>query len=317
MSELRPFRFGVQGDLPASDWIAHARRAEELGYNVLSVGDHVFTQLAPIPALMAGAMATSTIRLGTVTMANDFRNPVILARDVATLDALSGGRAEFGLGSGFLNMDYAQLGIPFDTPAVRLNRLFEGVRLVKSAFRDEAVDFVGTHYNVKGLSLTPKPIQQPAPPMLVGGGGKRVLQFAVREANIVSLNMRTTAEGQFDWSSVSAEATKRKVEWVREAAGSRFDDLELHVLISRFEITEDPEAVAHAVIARFADFGPVDLTVEDILASPHFLIGSEEAIAESIQMRRKDYGISYISVFAPVMETFAPIAARLAAASAV
>lgn len=313
MSVLRPFRFGIQGDRPPEDWIAHAIRAENLGYDVLSVGEHVFTELAPIPALMAAAMATSTIRLGTVTLANDFRNPVILARDIATLDALSGGRVEFGLGSGFLNMDYAQVGIALDPPKMRLDRLFEVVELIKAAFHEERVDFSGAHYNVKGLTLVPKPVQRPAPPLLIGGGGKRMLQFAARQADIVSINSRTTAEGWFDWGSLSAEATRQKISWVREAAGERFADLELHMLITRLEITDDPEAVAQDVIAYFAGFGPVGLTVEDILASPHFLIGSEESVIDAIQRRRQEYGISYITLFAPVMETFAPIAARLAA----
>jgi probable F420-dependent oxidoreductase len=312
MSVSRSFRFGIQGDTPPDEWLRHAARAEALGYDVLSVGEHTYTHLGPIPALMSAAMATSSIRLGTVTLGNDFHNPVILARDIATLDVLSGGRLEFGLGTGFFRQDYQQTGIPLDSPGARLDRFFEAVLLINAAFREETVDHAGEHYPVSGLSLVPKPLQRPAPPLLIGGGGRRMLQFAAREADIVSINIRTTPDGWLDWSSVSPEATARKIAWVREAAGDRFSEIELHWLITRLVITDDREAAARAFIEAFSTIGPVDVSPEDILASPHILIGSEDAIVESIQRSREEYGVSYISVFGDDMEAFSPIVARLA-----
>jgi probable F420-dependent oxidoreductase len=314
MAGNRPFRFGVLGDTPPSKWIAYAARAEELGYGVLTVGEHVFTHLAPIPALTSAAMATSTIRLGTMTLGNDFRNPTMLAREIASVDALSGGRLEFGLGSGYMSIDYTQTGIPLDSPGVRLDRLFEAVRLIKRALIEETVDHAGEHYTVQGLSLVPKPLQRPAPPLLIGGGGRRVLRFAAREADIVSINIRTTPDGWFDWGSISPEATAQKVAWVREAAGDRFPDIELHWLVTLLEISDDREAGARRFIESLSALGPVGLTVEDVVASPHVLIGSEDAIVETILRRREEYGVSYLSVFTPAMEAFAPIVARLAGA---
>ena len=312
MGAQRPFRFGVIGfGAPSREaWIAQARRAEALGYSTFSVGEHVITDLDALSAMAAAAIVTTDIRIGSLTIANDLHNPVMLARAVASLDILSDGRFEFGFGSGFYRTDYDWTGVPFDPPGVRLPRFFEAVHLIKRAFTEEAVDFAGAQYAVRHLALMPKPRQRPWPSLLIGGGGQRVLEFAAREATIVSINIRSTPQGGVDWASISPEATAQKVRWVREAAGGRFGDLELHWLVPCFAVTDDPAAAARAFIDGF---GAADeVSPEAVLASPHVLVGSEETIAELIQQRREEYGVSYLTVVAPAMEDFAPIATRLA-----
>jgi probable F420-dependent oxidoreductase len=310
MSVHRPFRFGVFASTAAGAWPDQVCRAETLGYASLAVGEHIFANLAPISALASAAMVTSTIRLASLTFANDFRNPLLLAKEVASLDVLSGGRVEFGLGSGFYRTDYDQTGIPFDPPGVRIDRLFEAVRLIKRAFVEETIDHAGTHYAAQGFSLVPSPVQRPRPPLLIGGGSRRVLTFAAQEADIVSLNIRSTREGGFDWGSVGPESIAQKVAWVREAAGDRFPALELHWIVIAMAVTDRPRDAAREVIEMFGAAGAI--TPEELLASPQALIGSEEAIVEKIERNRDEYGVSHLTVFAPAMEPFAPIVARLA-----
>lgn len=312
MRERRPFRFGVFADTSGGAWPDQVRRAESLGYGSVAVGEHIFADLAPISALASAAMVTSTIRLTSLTFANDFRNPALLAKEAASLDLLSGGRLELGLGSGFYRMDYDQTGIPFDPPGVRIGRLAEAVRLIKRAFAEETIDHEGEHYTLRGFSLIPRPVQRPWPPLVIGGGGRRVLELAAREADIVSLNIRSTREGGFDWGSVGPEAIAEKVAWVREAAGDRFPALELHWIITAMAITDRPHDAARSVIEMFG--AAEAITPEELLACPQSLIGSEEAIVEKIRRNREDFGVSYMTVFAPAMEAFAPIAARLTGA---
>ncbi len=309
MGGHRPFRFGVFAAGSGTDLVDHARRAEALGYSSFAVGEHIFADHAPISALAAAATVTSTIRLASLTFANDFRNPLLLTKEVASIDVLSGGRFEFGLGTGFYRMDYDQTGIPFDPPGTRVDRLAEAVRLIKRAFTEESVDHDGDHYTARGFSLVPKPVQRPWPPLIVGGGSRRVLEFAAREADIVSLNIRTTREGGFDWQSIGPEAIAQKVAWVREAAGERLPDLELHWIITAMAITDRPLDSAREVIDMF---GAADeITPEALLCAPQMIIGSEAAIVEKIQRNREEYGVSSMTVFASPMEAFAPIVARL------
>lgn len=315
MSSRRPFRFGVQGDTSPTTWREHIGRAEALEYDVISVGEHVFTALAPITALATAAVLSSRIRLGSLTFGNDFNNPVMLAREIAAIDALSGGRVEFGLGSGWLDVDYERYGVPLDAPGTRIDRLFESVRLLKAAFNGESVDHAGEHYAVKGFTLSPKPVQQPHPPLAIGGGGRRVLRFAAQEADIIGINQKGTPEGGVDFSSITPEATAEKVAWVREAAGGRYSSLELHMLILRVAITDDRMAAARQFIEDFRAFGAAEaMTVDDVLRTPNVLIGTEDEIIESIFRLRENYDISYLSIFAGNMEEFAPIVARLSGA---
>ena len=312
MNQARRFRFGVlaSGAPARATWRTQARRAEELGYATFSVGEHLDCQLAPISAILAAAEATTTVRVGSCVFANDFRHPVILAKEVASLDVLSGGRLEFGFGTGYARGDYDQSGIPFDPPGVRVARFAEAVRIVKAAFAGETVHFAGDHYAVRGFDLLPRPVQRPHPPLLIGGGSRGILSLAAREADIVGINVRTTPEGHFDLPSISPEATARKVAWVREAAGERFAAPELHMLAPFVAVTDEPRQAAAEMLQAW---GIADgMSVDELMATPHALIGSKEQIVEGLEERRARYGISYVSVFAPDAEAFAPIAARLA-----
>jgi len=258
----------------------------------------------------AAADATISIRVGSCVFGNDFRHPAVLAKEAASLDVLSGGRLELGLGTGYSRGDYAQPGIPFDPPGVRVARLAEAIRIVKAAFGDQPVSFTGQYYEVRDLDLRPKPVQRPHPPLLVGGGSRRVLALAAREADIVGINVRTTAEGGFDWGSLTPAATDRKVTWVREAARERFGRLELHTLAPFVALTTEPRTAAEAMMP---DWGVADrVGVNELLATPHALLGTEDQVVEGLRARRERYGISYVTVFQPAMEVFAPVVARLA-----
>jgi probable F420-dependent oxidoreductase len=311
MHRHRPFHFGVTAYDAASreDWLTLARRAEILGYSTLAINDHLGTQPAPIAAIAAAAQVTTTLRLGCGVFANDFRHPIIFAKEAASLDVLSDGRFELGLGAGWRRADYEPAGLSFDPPGVRIARLGEAVQVLKAAFGDERVDFAGAHYTVHGFELRPKPVQRPHPPFLIGGAGKRVLTLAAREAGIVSLSVKGSADGGLDWESISLEATREKVAWVREAADGRADRLELHVMAIFVAVTDAPRQAAEAML-RDWDVAEV-LTVDRLLASPHALIGSEDGIVETLLGLREQFGISYVSVFQEAMEPFAPIVARL------
>jgi probable F420-dependent oxidoreductase len=311
MSNVRPFRFGiaVSEDVPSRDeWIRLARRTEDLGYATFLVADHFINEYLPITALMFAADVTRTLRIGSYVFDNNYRHPVLLAKEVAALDRLSGGRFELGLGAGWLRADYEQVGLPFDPPLVRIQRLEEGVSILKQFFTQDSVTFAGEHYKVTGLQAFPKPAQRPHPPLFIGGGGKRVLTLAGREANIVGLIERLKDDGTFDASEATEAALARKVEWVQQAAGERFLALELNMLIAAVILTEDREQAAEQ---RARERGK-GATVEGILANPHLLIGTVEQMVETLQRRREQLGISYLTVLFRDMDVFAPVVARLA-----
>lgn len=305
---LRPFRFGVADVETASGsaWSDFARRAEALGYATLLVPDHYLNPLTPGPALMAAAAVTTTLRVGCTVFANDFRHPALLAKEAATIDLLSGGRFEFGIGAGWLKDEYDQVGIPFDPPAVRVARMEEGVRVIKGLWGKEAFSFAGTYYTIAGLEGTPKPVQQPHPPVYVGGAGKRLLSWAAREADIVGFVSRARPEGGIDWSEGTEEALARKVGWVREAAGDRFGRIELALLFQGTAVTDRPREAAAELAPEFG------LTAEQVLASTEFALGSVDQIVEQLLALRERHGISYLTVGHPQMEAFAPVVARLA-----
>jgi probable F420-dependent oxidoreductase len=305
----RRFRFGVQLHTAAdgADLAARARRAEELGYSTAFFPDHFGDQLAPMPALMAVADATSELRIGTLVLDNDYRHPVVLAKEAATLDVLSGGRLELGLGAGWMNTDYEQSGIPMDPPKVRVDRFEEGIRVLKNAFADGAQDFAGEHYTITGYDGLPKPAQKPWPPFLLGGGMKRVLSIAGREADIVGINP-SIPSGQVDTEAArsgAADRTDEKVAWVREAAGDRFDDLELNLLIFGCVVTDDRRGTIEAMAPLFG-LDPAE--VED---HPHTMVGTVDEICEDLERRRERWGTSYITIQGDAMEAAAPIVARL------
>ncbi len=306
-----PLRFGVQCSSPpavdARSWADLARRCEDLGYSTLTVADHLDDQLAPVPALMAAAAATSTLRVGALVFCNDYKHPVVLAKEAATLDLLSGGRLELGIGAGWMTTDYEQAGIALDPPSVRIARLAEGITVLKGLLAGDTVDFRGDHYEVRGLTGTPAPVQRPHPPILVGGGGRRVLELAAREADIVGLNV-SLPKGVIDASAgpdATADATDQKLAWMREAAGDRFTELELHVRVHLTLVTDDRQGAAELLAAGFG------LTPAQALRTPHALAGSVEEICATIVERRERFGISYLGIGLDAMDAMAPVVARL------
>ncbi len=313
MNSQRPFRFGVSVHKTRSkeEWIAMARRAESLGYSTLLVPDHLGDQLAPIPALLAAAEATDKLRIGSLVFDNDFRHPVMLAKEAATLDLLSGGRFEFGMGAGWLRSEYEQAGIPFDPAGVRVSKMEEALHIIKGLFADGPLTFSGAYYTVTDLEGHPKPVQQPHPPILVGGGGKRLLSIAAREATIVGFTPLFRADGGgTDLTDATPGALNEKVGWVRQAAGDRFDSLELNILVAEVVVTEDRAQVAQFIAAAMAP--NMGATVEQVLQVPYVLIGTVDQICEDLLARRDQYGISYVTVFEKNMEALAPVIARLA-----
>jgi len=297
--------------------VAHARNVEDLGYSTLWMGEHPgWGGIPPTVGLMAAAAATTTLRLSSQVFSNDFHNPVLLAQDAAALDLLSDGRLEFGLGGGWLGSDYEACGVDFDPPAVRIQRLEEAVCLIKRLFTEEAVTFTGSYYRVNDLNLQPKPTQHPHPPMFIGGGGRRVLTLAGREADIVGLDPKGTVTGTKNLATTAAEAVEQQISWVREAAGARFPDLELQTLVWAVKVTEDRRQGAEDVAAMMASWPPTIISnppnAEHILTSPQFLVGTVEQIVEDLQERRERYGISYLTVFGDYVDVLSPVVACLA-----
>ena len=306
----RPFRFTVQASrLPHPDALVPlARKAEDLGVSVLTVADHLDDQLAPIAALMAVADATTTLRVGSLVFANDYRHPVVLAKEAATIDVLSGGRLEFGLGAGWMAHDYRSAGIPMDRPGVRIERLDEALSVVLAMWSDGPVEFEGRHYRVHDLEGQPKPLQQPHPPIVIGGGGPRVLALAGRRADIVGLNPALAA-GVIDahaGPSATAEATEEKLRVIRQAAGDRFDDIELQTRIHLAIVTDDRQAMFDLFAEGFG------LTPEQARHSPHALCGTVDQIVEDLVGRRERFGISTIGLSASALDDMAPVIERLA-----
>jgi probable F420-dependent oxidoreductase len=309
----KPFQFMIQCSSPpqvdSKSWAELARRCEALGYSVLTVSDHLDEQVAPIAALMAAANATSTLRIGSMLFCNDYRHPVVLAKEAATLDALSDGRFELGIGAGWMTSDYERAGLPMDPPGVRIDRMAEAIDVLKGLFAAGPFSYAGKHYQIADLAGTPKPLQQPHPPFVIGGGGKRLLELAAREADVVGLNMNM-AKGVIDASvgpNATAEATDEKIGWIREAAGERWQHLELLTRVHLVMVTDDRDEVIQALAGGFG------LTFEQALATPHALVGSVDQITDTLVERRERFGISRIGVAVHALEALAPVVDRLAA----
>lgn len=312
MASPRPFRFTIQCSSPSvvdrRSWRELARRCEDLGYSTLTVSDHLDEQVAPTAALMAAADATTTLRVGSMVFCNDFRHPVALAKEAATLDVLSDGRFDLGLGAGWLRSDYQRAGITLDPPGVRIDRLAEAITVIKELLGDQPCSFSGRYYHLDGLSGTPKPLQRPHPPIFIGGGGRRLLTLAARQADIVGLNP-VMASGAVD-ASIGPDATcaavARKVAWIRQAAGARWDRLEIQTRVHAVIITEDRWKVAGDMAGLFG------LTPEEALGSPHALCGTVSQIADDLVAWRERHGISVIGLPLDALESLAPVVARLA-----
>lgn len=305
----RPFRFGVgPGAIrveSARDWSAFARRVEDLGYSTLSVGDHLVGSHGPVAALAAAAAATSRLRIGALTFCNDYFHPVRLAQEAATLDLLSDGRLEFGIGAGWMRADYDRSGIPFDSAAVRIERMGEAIAVIKRLWADGPCSFEGTHYRV-ALDGRPKPVQRPRPPILVGGAGERVLAVAAREADIVGLNV-SLRSGSLDAGiglTGTLAATREKVAHVERLAAGR-PPVEVQIYVHHTVVGPNGRRVLEDAAAAFG------LDPAEAAASPHVLAGSATEVVERLEERREALGISYVSVSAEAVDQFAPVVARL------
>ena len=269
--------------------------------------DHFTDQLAPIPALQAAADATTKLRVGALVWDNDYKHPVVLAKELATIDLLSEGRLEIGLGAGWMISDYEQAGIPYDPAGVRIDRFVEGLEIIKRAMADGPFSFSGKHYTITNYDGQPKPAQRPMPPILIGGGGKRVLSLAAREADIIGINGTMTAGvvGPDAISTMTAAAVDEKVAIVRETAGARLEKIEMNIRAFFVKVTDDAAGTLSGVAQM------IGVETDMVAATPFALIGSPDKIVEDLLARRERWGFSYVIVGAEDVDSFAPVVAAL------
>ncbi|MGY3555356.1 LLM class F420-dependent oxidoreductase [Williamsia sp. R60] len=314
----RKFRFGAGGEGNrdeggARKFVKLAQTAEEYGFDTFAVPDHLGNQVGPLAALGALSQATDRIRLATSVLANGYRHPALLAKEATTIDVLSKGRLELGIGAGWMKEEFDKAGIEFESPGVRIRRLDESLTILDGLLRGEEVNFSGEFYNIKGLVGSPRPRQGPRPPIAVGGGGPKMLALAAKHADIISVATGTTPDGRLRLSDMTMEKTIERVDRIRQAAGDRFDDIELNWTIATIVITDDREATAEMALAALDQGYPpniamdVKLSVDDILASPYLAFGSFEQIADQIREVRRRTSMSYVGVFPTQMDAFAPI----------
>lgn len=315
----RPFRFiasmpGLVAPFPR--WRDHVRKVEDLGFSTIAISDH-FTQgsaYEPTVALTAAACGSEKLRLLCLVYGNDYRHPVMLHKSAANLDVLSGGRVELGIGAGWMITDYEAAGMPYDSPGVRVSRFEESVKVIKGLFGKGPLTFRGEHYAINALEGLPKPAQEPHPPILIGGGGRRVLSIAGREADIVSINANLK-EGAITPAAaldMTPEKVAEKIAWVHESAkeaGRATEDIELQIGIFMCRIT-DSAAEARQAAENLAGMFGVDPDL--VLQSPAILMGSLDQCVETLEERRQRYGINYIALGAADLDDVAPLVARLA-----
>jgi probable F420-dependent oxidoreductase len=307
---MAAFRFAMQvsGAASPAAWRDLARKTEDLGYSTLYVPDHLDDQWAPMIACALAAEATTTLRVGTLVLDNDFRHPVVVAKEAATLDVVCGGRFEFGMGAGWLTADYDQSGIPMERPSVRVARLAESLEIMRMLWETGTATFSGDHYQVTEAKGTPAPVTPGGPPLVIGGGGRRILTLAGRYADIVSV-VPSLAAGHIG-PEVAAEAVADKyverVRWARDAAGERADNLELQCWTAAVQVVPNANEVVEALAPVF------DLTPDQLRAAPLALIGSTSEIIETLRKRREELGFSYIVVHEAEIDALAPVIAELA-----
>lgn len=306
---MHPFRFAVHtgGGEIIDDWPGFARRAEAIGYAALYVTDHLGRGLSPISAMAAAAAATTTIRIGSYVFANDFRHPLILAREAATLDRLSGGRLELGLGAGWMRSDYRQLGLAYDRPGLRIDRLEESFGLIRRLLRGELVTHAGRFYRLDRARAWPEPIQRPHPPIMLAGGGPRLLRFAAREAQIIGLAPQMSVRGRPMLRFASETALAGRVDLIRDAAGARFDELELNVFVADAGIVGSGQSASASAAALAKSAGPAAIG-----GSPYLLYGTVAQLRDAMLRRRDRSAISSYGIPARAMEAFAPLVAEVA-----
>lgn len=302
------FRFGAKATRASSakEWTDLARQAEDLGYASFQIDDHFGNQLAPVPAIMAAAAATERILVGPHVAGIDFRNPVLFAKEAATIDLLSDGRMMLGLGAGWSKDDYAISGIPQADASTRIERLGEAVQIMRGLWADGPFSFNGKHYTVAEVDGKPQPISNI--PILIGGGGKKLLTLAAQTADIVGINPQIVARSinPRSMATAAADVVDEKIAWVKEAAGDRFDQIELQLQLFRTVVTDDPGPIVDQLAGAFG------LPSEVVATAPFFQIGSVQQITENLQMMRERWGISYIVCQNDGTVPLAPIVAALA-----
>ncbi len=305
----KPFRFALQAHTATSKqgWIDQCRKAEDLGYSTISIPDHFGDQLAPVPALMAAADCTTNLRVGTLVFDNDYKHPVVLAKECATLDLLSEGRLELGIGAGWMMSDYEQSGIPYDSPGVRIDRMVEGIKVIRGLFAEGEFSFDGSHYTITNMNGMPKPLQVGGPPFLIGGGGKRVLRIAGAMADIVGINanLRAGVIGPDAGQDAVPSKVDEKMSWVREGAGARFNDLEIQMRVHLVHVTDNRREFAEMFANGFG------ISTDDALGTPLALVGSIGEIIETIIERRDRWGMSYLTFDSSYADAMAPVVAAL------
>ena len=312
MASGRKFRFGIMCShaSSAADFREKARQAEALGYSTLFVPDHFIDHpLAPMPAMAAAAAVTDTLLVGSLVLGNDYKHPVVLAREAATLDLLSDGRLELGLGAGWMTADYDKAGLELERPGVRIDRLQESVAILKGLMADEPFTFHGNHYSVTDLDGQPKPVQRPHPPFIIGGGAPKILGLAAREAAVVGVNANLrggVAISDDAARSMTGAATDQKIAWLRDAAGARFDDLEIQSFVGFTTFTDDRTSLAEVMAGAFG------VSPADALETPVVLAGTLDEMIDDLHARRERWDMSYVVVGVDVMEQFAPAVAKLA-----
>ena len=286
--------------------MAFARQVEALGYHTLVMPDHFGPRFALASALVLAAEATARLRVGSLVYDNDFRHPAVLAQEVASIDLLTDGRFEFGLGAGWLKSEYDAAGLPFDEGGTRVERMAEALQVVKALLSAAPVTHKGRFYQLAGLTGSARPKQQPHPPVLIGGGGRRLLTLAAREADIISIMPRSRRDGSgLEDADASPEAFLRKAAWVREAAGHRFSAIELNTLVQTVVITDHPRDAATPLAKEYV------MDVDEVFETPLVLIGSVDQIAETLEQRRERFGLSYITVFEKDLESMGKVINRL------
>ncbi len=310
MAHPRKFRFGVQasGQYSAKEWREFVRKVEDLGYTTLFMPDHfVDTDLAPMVGIAFAAEATTTLRIGHLVLGNDYKHPAVTAKEAATIDVLSDGRLEFGLGAGWMKVDYDALGLDYDRPGVRIDRLEEALAVINGAWGADPFSFSGEHYSITDYQGLPKPVQSPRPPIVIGGGGQRLLGLAGREADIVGINpnLKAGAVGIDTVRDALADMTAQKIQWVRDGAGSRYDDLELQIRYFVAAVTDDAAGFAEAMAPSFG------VSADEALDSGVALVGSIDGCAEVLRERREKWDVSYIVLGHDNFEAFAPLVAQL------
>ncbi|MEN9804425.1 MAG: hypothetical protein RIS41_1272 [Actinomycetota bacterium] len=308
-SSTRPFRFGVQanGSLSGRAWTELARRAEGLGYSTLTMPDHFDDQLAPVPALTAAAAVTESLRIGALVWDNDYKHPLVLAKELATMDVLSEGRVEIGLGAGWMIADYEQSGIPYDSAKIRIDRFVEGLAVIKGLMGPGTFSFAGDHYRITEHNGLPKPVQSPCPPILIGGGGKRVLSIAAREADIVGINATMSAGviGASVFDTMTAAMVDEKVDIVRQAAGARWSDIEMNIRAFLVNVTDDAKSAAEGIASMLG------VTAAQVDDTPFALVGPTSKLIDDLIARRERWGFSYVIVGMNDVDAFAPVVAAL------